>query len=83
MSQWNDDDDLVAVRLLMNIHILLAHERPEDIARRTGIDLTRVREILAFTAYPDGYEIAVIQHAYRHDIWPGHDTGPHIPNRGA
>jgi len=77
MSEEWDPDDLTAVRLLLNIHYAIAHDSWEDVARKTGIELDRLEQIIGFVVRPDGYEIALIQHAYGLDIWPTEapDTG--------
>lgn|GEM_PF-5408951 len=74
-ENWGDDD-LIAARLIVNIHVLVAHDNFDGISRKTGIEHERLREILTLAAYPDGYEIALFQHAYGRDIWPGTDTDP-------
>lgn len=73
-EEW-DPDDLVAVRLLINIYYVIAHDSREEVARKTGIDRERLDQIIRFAAYPDGYEIARFQHAYGRDIWPGAAAG--------
>lgn len=74
-EEW-DADDLVAARLIINIHLLIAHENREEITRKTGIDADRLQNILALREYPDGYEIALFQNAYGRNIWPGPGEPP-------
>jgi len=72
---WGDDD-LIAARLIINIHLLVAHEDREEISRKTGIEPERLQEILTLREYPDGYEIALFQNAYGRNIWPGPNEPP-------
>ena len=73
MTENNDEDSIVAARLLVNISWIIRHEDLDTVAEKTGIERARLQEILTMRAYPDGYEIAQFQRAYRRRIWPGPD----------
>lgn len=64
------EDDYVAGRLILNMLIASAHDGRAEIALKTGIDLERLKEILSGSDYPDWYEIAAFERAYRRRLWP-------------
>lgn len=64
------EDDYVAARLVVNMLGASAHDSRAEIALKTGIDRERLKEILSLRSYPDWYEIAAFERAYKRRLWP-------------
>lgn len=69
------EDDYTWARVIVNMLAASAHDSRREISMKTGIEPKRLDEILLHgTDYPDLYEIAAFEQAYRRRIWPGRST---------
>lgn len=67
-------DDYVGLRVILNMLAASAHDTRAEVALKTGIDIERLAEIFSYRSYPDWYEIAAFERAYKRRLWPRNES---------